>query len=91
MVYFGAPGARYACRRCARVAYYSQSEDAIDRMWRKQRKIEAKLERKGLHEKTKEKLWARWNEAEARKDRLFTLRMMPLMQRWGTSLDEILG
>jgi hypothetical protein len=32
---------RFACRRCNPVAYVSQSCDALDRMWRKEAKIEA--------------------------------------------------
>lgn len=32
-----------ACRRCFRLAYPSQSEDLLDRMWRKQGKIETRL------------------------------------------------
>lgn len=36
-------GGRFACRRCQRVAYASQSEDALARLWRKQSKIEARL------------------------------------------------
>jgi hypothetical protein len=35
--------ARFACRHCQRVAYGSQSEDALGRMWRKQAKIENRL------------------------------------------------
>jgi hypothetical protein len=34
---------RFACRRCQRVSYVSQSCDALDRMWRKQAKIETRL------------------------------------------------
>lgn len=34
---------RFACRHCQEVAYASQSEDELDRMWRKQSKIEARL------------------------------------------------
>ncbi|MBC7621495.1 MAG: hypothetical protein H7293_21360 [Candidatus Saccharibacteria bacterium] len=34
---------RFACRRCQRVAYASQSCDMLDRMWRKQSKLEARL------------------------------------------------
>jgi hypothetical protein len=51
----------FYCRRCARVAYYSQSEDACDRSWRIQRKAEAKLGEnwarpKGMHHKTRERM-----------------------------------
>lgn len=34
---------RFACRHCQRVAYASQSEDELGRLWRKQAKIEARL------------------------------------------------
>lgn len=41
VVYFG--GREFACRRCSRVAYSSQSEDSLGRAWRRQRKLEARL------------------------------------------------
>lgn len=34
---------RWGCRHCLRVRYASQSEDAIQRTWRRTRKIEARL------------------------------------------------
>lgn len=34
---------RFACRHCQRVAYASQSEDELGRLWRKQAKIESRL------------------------------------------------
>jgi hypothetical protein len=34
---------RFACRHCQRVAYSSQAEDVLDRTWRKQQRLEAKL------------------------------------------------
>ena len=36
----------FSCRKCAKVAYLSQSEDVIARAWRKQSKIERRL---GIH------------------------------------------
>ena len=53
----------FYCRKCARVAYYSQSEDVTGRTWRVQRKAEAKLGEnwarpKGMHAATREKLLA---------------------------------
>jgi hypothetical protein len=36
-------GWQVACRQCFQLAYPSQSDDAIDRTWRKQGKIEARL------------------------------------------------
>lgn len=52
---------RFACRGCQRVAYASQSEDACDRTWRKQAKIEVRLGEhwqrpKGMHEATHRQL-----------------------------------
>lgn len=51
----------FHCRQCARVAYYSQSEDACGRSWIKQQKAEARLGKcwarpKGMHRATRERL-----------------------------------
>lgn len=59
VIYFRRGG--FYCRKCARVAYYSQSEDTIGRTWRVQQKAEAKLGKgwarpKGMHHKTRERL-----------------------------------
>lgn len=53
----------FRCRQCNRVAYSSQSEDAIGRAWRKQAKLEARLGEhwqrpKGMHRATRERLLA---------------------------------
>lgn len=55
--------AGFVCRHCGRVAYGSQSDDAMGRAWRKQRKVEAKLGKnwrrpKGMHRATHERLMA---------------------------------
>jgi hypothetical protein len=47
----------FACRRCNRIAYASQSGDEIDRTWRKQSKLERRLREhrrapKGMHSST---------------------------------------
>jgi hypothetical protein len=34
----------FACRVCERLAYSSEAEDRLDRLWRKQHKLEAKLD-----------------------------------------------
>lgn len=52
---------RFACRRCQRVAYQSQSEDGMSRMNRKLRRIEAKIgpqckRPKGMHRASFERL-----------------------------------
>jgi hypothetical protein len=66
----------FKCRNCARVAYRSQSEDAIGRTWLKQQKAEAKLGKnwsrpKGMHEATAERLRAIiWDCEEVRENSL---------------------
>jgi hypothetical protein len=67
-------GARFACRGCQRVAYASQSEDACDRAWRKQSKIEARLGEhgarpKGMHHATHQRLLAAGQSCEVIRDR----------------------
>jgi hypothetical protein len=52
---------RFACRHCQRVSYASQSCDMLDRMWRKQSKIEVRLSAhwqrpKGMRVKTYDRL-----------------------------------
>jgi hypothetical protein len=44
----------FACRKCNRIAYGSQSDDAMGRAWRKQAKVERRLgdalrRSKGVH------------------------------------------
>jgi hypothetical protein len=53
---------RFACRKCQLVAHASQSEDFLDRLWRKQSKIEARLAEhwrrpKGMRRRTYEPLF----------------------------------
>lgn len=83
--WFGCPGcarrvailylrsARFACRRCQRVAYASQSEDELGRTWRKQSKAEAKLgddwsRPKGMHTTTHERILDVIYDCEERRD-----------------------
>jgi hypothetical protein len=66
-------GAPFRCRHCARVSYTSQSEDAMARTWRKQRKLEARLGEhgarpKGMHWRTFERLHDAIQECEERRD-----------------------
>jgi hypothetical protein len=66
-------GGRFACRQCKRVAYCSQSEDALDRLWRRQHKIEKRLapnwqRPKGMRQRTYERLWHGLMDCEARRE-----------------------
>lgn len=64
---------RFACRKCQRLVYSSQSEDEIGRTWRKQRKLEARLganwcKPKGMHRKTRERILEAIWECESIRD-----------------------
>ena len=66
-------GGRFACRLCKRVAYSSQSEDALDRLWRRQHKIEKRLgpnwqRPKGMRQRTYGRLWERLMDCETRRE-----------------------
>jgi hypothetical protein len=65
--------AGFGCRKCCRIAYKSQSEDQLDRTWRKQSKAEAKLgpgwqRPKGMHQATRERLLATIFDCEQRRE-----------------------
>jgi hypothetical protein len=71
-------GGRFACRDCQRLAYASQSEDTLGRLWRQQAKIEAKLagnwkRPKHMHQSTFERLRRRLWDLEAARDDAFVL------------------
>jgi hypothetical protein len=79
---------RFGCRVCLRLAYASEAESPIDRCWRQQRKIEAKLtddgERpRGMRRRTFERLCARWEAVEERKDELWLPGFERLARRLG--------
>jgi hypothetical protein len=66
-------GQTFACRVCMGVAYSSQSDDELGRMWRKQSKIEAKLGNdcrrpKGMRQATYARLMDQRWELEMRRD-----------------------
>jgi hypothetical protein len=72
----GSPGGRFgvaACRHGQRVSYSSQSGDVLDRMWRKQSKIEARSGRhwqrpKGMRLKTYDRLMQLLLACEGRRE-----------------------
>lgn len=67
---------RFACRHCQRVSYSSQSCDLMDRMWRKQSKIEGRLAEhwqrpKGMRLKTYERLISQLEVCEQSREEAF--------------------
>jgi hypothetical protein len=99
VVYYGAPGGRYACRRCVRVTYLSQCDDLMGRLWRKQRKVERKLagaggqwngwqRPRGMHEKTFNRLVEMLDQIEKDKAANFSAQMLPLLARLGVNLSD---
>jgi hypothetical protein len=92
IVYFGAPGGRYACRHCVRVGYHSQCEDETGQLWLKQRKIERRLaggagdwngwqKPKGMHQQTFDRLRGQIWELEIRRDELIAVLTASLWRR----------
>jgi hypothetical protein len=58
-----------ACRQCFRMTYPSQCEDVVGRLWRKQSKIEAKLQSgKRMRQRTRERLLDELERIEKTKD-----------------------
>lgn len=67
---------RFACRHCQRVAYASQSEDEMARMWRKQSRLEARLgdhwtRPKGMRQRTYQRLFDAMLDCEQRREMAF--------------------
>lgn len=95
VVYFG--GNAFACRKCLRLVYLSEAEDAMGRLWRKQRKMESRLEDggshyqkpKGMHWRTFNRLADKIDEIERDKDRTFLISAGALLARMGLKLDDL--
>ncbi|MDR6537287.1 hypothetical protein [Variovorax soli] len=69
---------RFACRTCQRVAYSSQSEDWIGRVWRRQAGLERHLGEnwtrpKGMHQTTHDRLIQAILDCEEQRDRAMAL------------------
>ncbi|MRD49605.1 hypothetical protein GHT07_20225 [Caenimonas koreensis DSM 17982] len=77
-------GGYFGCRLCKRVAYSSQSEDDLDRLWRRQHKIERRLDDhwqrpKGMRQQTYDRLFAELLECEERREGAFAMLAARLM------------
>jgi hypothetical protein len=78
---------RFACRHCQRVAYSSQSEDVMGRMWRKQQSIEARLgdnwlRPKGMRQNTYRRLLDSLMDCEEGREEAFCLLAAQLLVKF---------
>lgn len=69
---------RFACRRCQKIAYTSQSSDTMARTWLKQNKLEAKLGEdwarpKGMRQRTYDALLKSLWDCEERREEAFCI------------------
>jgi hypothetical protein len=74
---------RFACRHCQGVAYASQSEDIVGRLWRRQAKLEARLGEywrrpKGMRQWTYKRILGGVLDCEQRRDDVIERLMMKL-------------
>lgn len=90
----------FGCRRCLRLAYASEAESQLDRLWRKQRKLEARLiwlggevpiRPKGMRNRTFDGLLKRINAVEDAKDLHFLGSIAAMCGRLGMTPDELLN
>jgi hypothetical protein len=88
----------FGCRRCLHLAYTSESECPLDRLWRKQRKLEARLswlggevpERpKWMRQRTFERILSEIDLVEEAKDLNFMASFAPLCKRLGIDPEDV--
>ena len=88
---------RFACRHCQRVSYSSQSCDTLDRMWRKQSRLEARLGEhwtrpKGMRYRTYEAILDALDDCEVRRNTAFVETAARLFGAMGlTELENLTG
>jgi hypothetical protein len=94
-IIYGVSGDGYfGCRRCLKLGYSSESEGAMDRLWRQQLKLEATLgdnyqKPKWMRMKTYERIWAKIGEIEERKDAVCRAGIMRIMRRGGLTMADL--
>lgn len=93
VIYGIARDGRFGCRDCLRLGYASEAEDVIDRCWRAQRKVEAKLTGEGekpkaMRQRTFDRLMAKWEVLEDRKDEAFVIGLASLARRLGMKPED---
>jgi hypothetical protein len=100
-VLYGLSGDGYfGCRKCLRLAYSSEAEDTLGRLWRKQRKLEAKLNwldgdvpvrPKGMRHKTLERILDQIDALEDAKDADFLVSMARLYGITAETPEELIN
>ena len=76
VAYFSRARGQYACRKCLNLAYKSESLSPLDRLWRKQAKLEGRLgpdreKPKGMQWRTVDRIDDQLARIESRKGALF--------------------
>ena len=94
VIYGVASDGHFGCRHCMRLAYSSEAEGSLDRLWRKQRKlerhlIEGEITPKGMHSRTYERIIDRINCVEEQKDVCFFAQLAPFMLRTGMRPEDL--
>jgi hypothetical protein len=74
-------GKLFLCRHCYRLKYCSQLERDMDRANSKIQKLKDRLNRKGLHQKTRERLRQRLSEAQMQDNELLIVKLGKLLKR----------
>jgi hypothetical protein len=87
VIYGLARDGRFGCRQCLRLGYSGEAESVSDRTWRRQRKLEAQLERKGIRQRTFDRIMSRIEECEQRRD----IALAPSLARLLARLDPELA
>ena len=94
VVYLG--GADFACRTCLRLGYISESLDTVNRLWRKQSKLEVRLgpdggKPKRMRKRTYERIWARIDAVEEARDAAWWTGFARLAVRLGADPTSLMA
>ena len=84
VVYFSRASGRYACRKCLKLAHTSESLSALDRLWRKQRKLESRLGPN--REKPKGMQWRTLDQIEDQLSAIEFVRVAMFMRQFGSRM-----
>jgi hypothetical protein len=86
----------FGCRLCLRLAYASECESRLDRLWRRMRKLEAllidgELKPKGMRTRTYERICAEIDETDDALDAEWFARSAGLFARLGMNPEDLLS